>query len=286
MNVVIRSIVAGAGLASLAFQTIAQEGASNMENKTVINQSVNLNVYHTGPASTYNVVFLHGDSGAATQWFTVMEDLADIHSVAVFDQRGHGSSSPAASGDYGYEIRADDLQAVIASLGSQPIILVAHSGSAGVALEYAKTHAESLRGIYFLDPASDPRVMPEDMRQGLMSAIRSENGLDVVQGYYVSIAGQNPETIATVTGDAAKVAPDARIGFAQALIDWNPEVAMSHWTGPTFMAITSANDTPAAIRHLAETVEYDLLSTEGHWAQLDTPEIVAQSIRSFINGLS
>jgi pimeloyl-ACP methyl ester carboxylesterase len=286
MNAVIRSIVAGAGLVSLAFQTVAQEGASNMENKIVINQSVNLIVYHTGPASTYNVVFLHGDSGAATQWFTVMEDLTDIHSVTAFDQRGHGSSSPATSGDYGYEIRADDLQAVIASLGSQPIILVAHSGSAGVVLEYARTKPESLRGIYFLDPASDPRAMPEDMRQELMGAIRSENGLDVVQGYYASIAGQRPETIATVTGDAAKVAPDARIGFAQALIDWKPEVAMSHWTGPTFMAITSANDTPAAIRCLSKTVESELLSTEGHWAQLDTPEIIAQSIRSFINGLS
>ena len=286
MNVIIRSIVAGAGLAALAFQTIAQEGNSNMENKIVINKSVNLNVYHTGPTSAYNVVFLHGDSGAAAQWFKVMEDLADLHSVVVFDQRGHGSSSPATSGDYGYETRADDLQAVIASLGSQPIILVAHSGSAGVALEYAKTHAESLRGIYFLDPASDPRAMPEDMRQGLLGSIRSENGLDVVQGYFASIAGQNPETIATVSGDAAKVAPDARIGFVQALMDWNPEVAMSHWAGSTFMAITAANDTPAAIRHLGETVEYDLLSTEGHWPQLDTPEIVAQSIRSFINGLS
>jgi pimeloyl-ACP methyl ester carboxylesterase len=286
MNIAIRSIVAGAGLATFACQTNAQEGASSMENKIVINQSVKLSVYHTGPASTYNVVFLHGDSGAAAQWFTVMEDLADTHSVTVFDQRGHGSSSPAPSGDYSYEIRADDLRAVTATLSSQPIILVAHSGSAGVALEYAKTHAESLRGIYFLDPASDPRAMPEDMRQGFMGAIQSENGLDVVQGYFASIAGQKSETIATVTSDAAKVATDARIGFAQAMFDWNPEVAMSHWTGPTFMAITSANDTPAAIRHLGETVEYDLLTTEGHWPQLDTPEIVAQSIRSFIDGLS
>ncbi len=286
MNNVIRSIIACAGLVSLASQATAQEGVSIMENKIVTTQAVSLNVYHTGPASAYNVVFLHADNGAATQWFTVMKDLADMHSVTVFDQRGHGLSSPAANGNYSYEIRAADLQAVIASLDSRPTILVAHSGSAGVALEYAKTHAKSLRGIYFLDPASDPRVMPEDMRQGFMNAIRSENGLDVVQSYYVSIAGQNPETIATVTSDAAKVAPEARIGFAQALMNWNPEAAMSHWTGPTFMAITSANDTPAAIRHLGETIEYDLLSTDGHWTQLDRPESVAQSIRSFIEGLS
>ena len=256
-----------------------------MENKTVASQSVNLNVYHAGPASPHNVVFLHGDSGAATQWFSVMEDLADAHSVTVFDQRGHGSSSPATNGDYSYEIRADDLQAVVASLDSQSTILVAHSGSAGVALEYAKTHADSLRGIYFLDPAANPQSLPEDMRQGFMSSIQSENGLAVVQGYFTSIAGPNPETITAVTGDAARVTPDARVGFARALMEWKPEVAMTHWTGPTFMAITPANDTPAAIRHLCERVEYGLLSTEGHWPQLDTPETVAQSIRSFINGL-
>ncbi|MVO18690.1 alpha/beta fold hydrolase [Parasedimentitalea huanghaiensis] len=286
MDVIIRAIVAGAGLAALAFQSTAQEGATNIENKIVINQSANLSVYLTGPKSTHNVVFLHGDNAAATQWFAVMEDLADIHSVTVFDQRGHGSSSPATSGGYDYEIRADDLQAVVASLGPQPVILVAHSGSAGVALEYAKTHAASLSGIYFLDPASDPRAMPDDMRQGVMDAIRSENGLGIVQGYFTSIAGQNPKTIEIVTNDAAKVVRDARIGVAQALFDWNPDIAMSHWAGPTFMAITSVNDTPAAIRLLSETVEYNILSTEGHWPHLDTPEIVAQSIRSFIDSLS
>ena len=114
MNIIIRSVIIGAGLASFAFQTIAQEGTSSMENKIVTNQSVNLKVYHTGPESADNVVLLHGDSGAATQWFTVMADLAKTHSVTVFDQRGHGLSSPATNGDYSYEVRADDLQAVVA----------------------------------------------------------------------------------------------------------------------------------------------------------------------------
>ena len=286
MKVLIRSIVAGMGLASLAIQSSAQEGIKIIETEIVINQSANLSIYRAGPETTHNVVFLHSDSGAATQWFSVMENLADTHSVVAFDQRGHGSSSPSESGDYSYEARAEDLQKVIASLGSQSVVLVAHSGSAGAALKYAEANADSLRGIYFLDPASDPRAMPEEMRQGFLDAIRSENGLDAVQGYFASIAGQNPETITTVTSDAAKVAPDARIGFAQALMDWDPEIAMSYWTGPTFMAITSANDTPASIRHLNETVEYELLSTEGHWAQLDAPEIVARSIRSFIDSLS
>ncbi len=285
MNLAIRSILAGAGLAALACQTTAQEGTPTMETKNVVNQSVSLSVFHTGPASGTNVIFLHSDSGAAAQWFRVMDDLADEHPVAAFDQRGHGSSSPAANGDYIYEIRAADLQAVVASFGSRQTILVAHSGSAGVALEYARTHAGSLRGIYFLDPASDPRSIPEDMRQGFLGAIESESGLEAVQGYLASIAGQNPMTIETVTGDAAMVAPDARFEFAQALMNWNAEAAMSHWTGPAFMAITPANDTPASIRHFGETVEYSILPAEGHWAQLDTPESVAQSIRTFINGL-
>ena len=56
MNIAIRSIVAGAGLATLAFQTNAQEGTSSMENKIVINQSVELSVYHTGPKGSWFVI--------------------------------------------------------------------------------------------------------------------------------------------------------------------------------------------------------------------------------------
>lgn len=277
------ALIGAIGVAMAAAQAPAEE--TGMKEIDLDVTGARLRVYQAGADSADALVFVHGDSGRASQWFAVMARLADDYRVIGYDQRGHGASSPGAGGDYDYPARARDLASVIEAGGLSEVVLVAHSAGAGVALQYAAEHGDSVRAVYLLDPATDPRAMPQEMRQGFLGALASPEALEAVQGYYASIAGGDGAVIATVQADAAGVTAEARLGVATALLDWDPETVLAGWDGPLHMLVTPANDNPASIRHLRANVSYELAETEGHWPQLSTPDMVAASIRSFLTGL-
>jgi pimeloyl-ACP methyl ester carboxylesterase len=282
MSTIQKSLIAAKVLILVACQALAQEGNATMEQKIIKNGALGLQVYQDGREDAVPLVFLHGDSGAAAQWFSVMALLSQSYRTLAFDQRGHGASSTAKEGAYGYPARANDLHTVILNSGLGAVVLVAHSGAAGLALEYARTHPERVSGIFLLDPATDPSAMPDDMRAEFRTAIRSENVLGLVQGYYTSIAGQNPETIATVVADVARTAPGAMVGVAETLLDWDPQAAMAAWEGPLKMVMTPANDNPASLRHFDKNMAFELLTAEGHWPHLDNPTMISESINAFM----
>lgn len=279
------ALTVATGLTLIACQSLAQEGTPTMEKHRITNGNLSLQVYQDGPAEAVPLVFIHGDSGAAAQWFPVMSLLFGKYRTVAFDQRGHGASSASDEDAYGYTSRADDLRAIMMDGQYDRVVLIAHSGSAGMALDYSGQHGDTVAGILLLDPATDPRALPDDMRQGFRAAVRSNERLNAIQGYYASIAGQNPETVATVLADAAQAAPAAQIGVAEALLDWDPQTAIANWDGPMRMVITPPNDNPASLRHLAKNATYEVLSSEGHWPHLDDPTIIAQAIESFVDAL-
>ncbi len=234
--------------------------------------------YSVGEAGVMPIVFLHGDSARASQWNPVMQVLGTGYS---FDFSGHGASEPHGAGDYSFAARAADLQAVVAAYELERFVIVAHSGSVGTALEYAGAHGDQVAGVMLVDPATDPRQMPAEIRDGFMAAIAGPDGAEAVKGYYASIGGSNREVIAQIQADADVVDPDARLGFAQALINWNPEVALAGYSGPLEILITPANDNPAAIHHFTK-ITPTMVPDTGHWVHLDAPEVVADAVKGFI----
>ncbi|SEQ05560.1 Pimeloyl-ACP methyl ester carboxylesterase [Solimonas aquatica] len=105
------------------------------------------------------LVMLHGlVLGNMASWFSsIASPLADEHYVVLYDQRGHGSSTPAARG-YDLDSQADDLQAVIEGLQLPRVPdLVGHSMGALIALRYALRHPARVRRLVLVDapmPAS------------------------------------------------------------------------------------------------------------------------------------
>lgn len=245
----------------------------------------NVAVYKTAQKSKTNILFLHGDSGRASQWADVMNIVGDAHSTISFDFRGHGNSEPATDNDYSLSGRTQDIELVADEHIMQPFILVAHSGGGAVALEYAALHPNKVKGILLIEPATDSRGMPEDMKQGFMGALSSPAALETIQGYYASISGGDPAVIAQIQDDAAVVNKDARFGVAEALLNWNPEPALNAITYPVEMHVIEANDNPAALYHLNPAIKHHLLTNIGHWVQLDAPELIASIVLDFANRL-
>lgn len=71
-----------------------------------------------------------------------------------YDARGHGDSDPGATGSYGYETLASDLESVAESGGAVRPVLVGHSMGAHTALVAALRDPERYAGLVLVGPVS------------------------------------------------------------------------------------------------------------------------------------
>ncbi|RON09355.1 hypothetical protein BK659_10510 [Pseudomonas brassicacearum] len=242
----------------------------------------NLAVIEAGHGEGLPVLFLHADSGRASQWAEMLEPIGRDRKVYALDSRGSGDSSPAADGDYSYAGRVQDIIDTAAGLKLERFIIVAHSGSGAAALDYVARHADRVAGLFLLDPATDPRALPDEVRAGMLEALVGPASLDVQQGFYATIAGKNEKVKIRVLEDCAAVDAAARLGFAVAFANWNPEPALDAWKGPVFLLVSSANDNPNALYALRPELPHAVVADTGHWIQLDQPEKVELEILRFI----
>lgn len=241
-----------------------------------------LSVTQAGGGDGLCVLFLHADSGRASQWSEVAQALAQERRTVAFDFRGCGESAPARDGDYSYAARAEDVSAVLDELALRRVLIAAHSGGAAVALEYAARHADRVRGLLLVEPLTDPRAVPQQIRDGFVRDLAGPHGLQVQQDYYRSIAGDKAATRERVLSDCESAVASARAGFGLALASWNPEPALHAWQGPTRVLAIPANDNEHALYRLRPGLPHQVVSDAGHWVQLDQPEVVVQAIRDFV----
>lgn len=243
-----------------------------------------LAVWQAGEGRGLPLLFLHADSGRASQWQEVLAELAPERRVAAFDFRGSGESASARDGDYSYAGRASDVAAVVDALDWERSVVVAHSGGAAVALEFAAQQPSRVAGLLLVDPPADPRGLPPEVRDGFVRELAGPLSLQVQQDYYRSIAGTNATTLARVLADCEATSPEARAAIGQALATWDPQPALQAWLGSALILVTPPNDHEHALHRLRPDIPHRVVGGAGHWLQLDHPQLVAQAIRSFVSG--
>ena len=93
-----------------------------------------LAVNEAGPERAPTLLFAHGFSIDMTAWHYQWRRFSKTYRCVLFDQRGHGRSAPAATGDYSIEALGRDLKAVLdAKAARGPVVLVGHSmGGMGI----------------------------------------------------------------------------------------------------------------------------------------------------------
>lgn len=84
------------------------------------------------------LVCLHGFSCARTDFAHQLTHFSARHRVVAFDQRGHGESSTARDGVYGFEANAADAATLCAALGIERPVVVGHSLGGVSAIELAR----------------------------------------------------------------------------------------------------------------------------------------------------
>jgi pimeloyl-ACP methyl ester carboxylesterase len=244
-----------------------------------------LATFDAGTGKRLPVLFLHADSGSADQWRPLQQRIAAERRAVCFDFRGHGASEPAANDDYGYACRAEDVARVADNLDLGRFVLVAHSGGAAVALEYAARHRERVAGLLLIDPPTDPRALPPGVRAAMLQGLASPDSLQIQKGFYAGIAGANPSVHDQVLADCERVVPAARLGVAEALARWNPQRSLYAWRGPIHIVSSTANDNGHALYDLRPDIPHEVIPEVGHWIQLERPALIEQIIQRFVSGV-
>jgi pimeloyl-ACP methyl ester carboxylesterase len=269
-----------------AAQTININSAkkdTNMTPTLIQGSQGQLNTYRLGAGNAgLPIIFVHADPGRATQWKNVMTSLAKKHDVVAFDSRGSGDSAAPENGDYSYNGRATDIGVVADAYQIERFFIVAHSAGAAVALQYAALNAARVAGLMMVDPATDPRAMPAELRDGFIKSMTGPDSAKAFATFVESIAGPNAKVRTQVLLDAKKLNAEGRAGVAKATGDWNPEITLKAYKGPMFILSTPATDNAGALYRLMPAIPHKVVATKGHWIQLDHADVVEKAIEKFV----
>ena len=104
------------------------------------------------------LVMNHGATDNGMCWKPVAEKLQSRYDILLPDARGHGRSG-SGKGEYGVNLRAHDLIALIKGLQLDRPIIMGHSMGAQTALFTASMYPENIRAVILEDPVL---TMPDE----------------------------------------------------------------------------------------------------------------------------
>jgi pimeloyl-ACP methyl ester carboxylesterase len=115
------------------------------------NAKVNgVRIHYTVGGKGSAVVLLHGYAQTSHMWRPVMGELAKHHTVIVPDLRGAGGSGKPESG-YDKKNMAQDIRALVVSLGHERATVVGHDIGLMVAYAYAAQNPQTTDKVVLMD---------------------------------------------------------------------------------------------------------------------------------------
>lgn len=136
---------------------------------TLVTQT-RVRILESGDSGDVDVVMLHGWVASAYSFRHELESLPKLGARCVaVDLRGFGlSDKPSAHDSYTLDAYVADLDALLDELSLRRVVLVGHSMGGGIALTYALSRPDRVRGLALVSPTGIvpvsflqiPRLMP------------------------------------------------------------------------------------------------------------------------------
>jgi pimeloyl-ACP methyl ester carboxylesterase len=252
-------------------------------------------------------VLVHGNFASWRWWKPVLERLPASWRAYAPDLRGCGENSGGAPDDdrsvYGIPQLAEDLAAFVDGLQLDAFHLVGHSLGGAVALQYALHHESRVRSLTLASPS--PPTGLAGMREGTSTTARllrrvdpdHTSSMDALRSSYrmhrslgtnrwmlrralpemMPAASLDAAVTESLLADAARMSPDAVVGFLQALHRWNVEAELPGLRVPTVI-LWGAKDVlvpRAGLEKMAGLLpcgELVVWPDAGHSPQLERPD--------------
>ncbi len=129
------------------------------------------------------IVFLHGNPTSSYLWRNVIPRVQSLGRCLAPDLIGMGRSGPAEGGQYRVADHRRYLDAWLDAVGATSgVTLVVHDWGSGLGFDWARRHADAVRGIAYMEAIVQPvtwDAWPEAAR-GIFQAMRSPAGEEIV----------------------------------------------------------------------------------------------------------
>lgn len=231
-----------------------------------------------GPA----VVWLHGLGGASTTAFAgVIDHPALAHTNAhLIDLPGHGRSDRPEAWPYTIEAMADVAAEAIASIASEPVVLIGHSMGGSVAITLAHRYPHLVSALIVAEPNLDPGV-------GTVSAhiARQSESRFVSHGHHALVRAVRSERTGIHTASSwpdtvAETSPRALHRASTSLLAAREPTFRAMLEGLTLPVMFIAGDQTRPIETglLSSPVEMVVIPEAGHEMWVDNLEAFAEAV--------
>lgn len=229
------------------------------------------------------VVFVHGYGGDSEQWSAQLAHLRTTRRAVALDLRGHGKSAAPATNDYTVESLAEDINAVVDSLGLTRFVLVGHSMGGSASIAYAAAHPDRVAGLVTV---GTPGRTPPAMGQQIMAQIQA-NYDSVTTAYWDKLlTDAQPAVRERVTSWMRSVPKEPSIVIIGELFRFDPVPALSQYPGPRLAVHTSQENTPNDLQNLVTGLPHRAMEQVSHWMHMDKPEEFNRILDEFLGTIS
>ena len=245
------------------------------------------------------IVFAHGFGCSQDMWRLVAPHFVDDHRVVLFDHVGAGASDLSAyrPGKYdSLEGYAGDLVEILEQLDLRDVVFVGHSVGAIIGLLAANRAPSRFGSLVLVGPS--PRYVDTDDYTGGFSQADIDALLDGLDANYfgwsetiapvIMGAPDQPELAEELNDSFCRTDPSIARHFARVTFLSDNRRDLAEVTVPT-LVIQSSDDViaPVAVgRYVAAQIpdsELVIVPVTGHCAHLSAPDLVVDSIRTFIS---
>lgn len=253
----------------------------------------NISIYYDILGKGRPILFAHGFPLSGEMWKPVAEKLADRYRCIIPDLRGHGRSgvTPEAS----IPRHADDLAALLESIGEvRPVVLVGLSMGGMIAFDFFRRHRDRLRALVLCDTRVNAEP-PEGVakREAVAQAALKDGSKTAADAMIKSLFAPSAPAQLKARWHAimSKTDPVGVAAAARALAGRPDSVPTLPLIDCPTLIIYGREDTLTApsigeeIQRGVAGSKLELIPNAGHMAPVEQPDLVAASLRRFLESL-
>jgi branched-chain amino acid transport system permease protein len=244
----------------------------------------NLYFFRQGMGDT-KVVFLHGNSGSTRWWRPVMNALQKEYYMLAVDMRGFGRS-PDGQDNVSLADHARELYDLVSELNFSDFILVGHSLGGGVAMQFAATYPELLKGMVLVDSSPlgglkgiDYEFLASTLNSSaFVAGLRATFAGTIDESYFAELAEDSVRALGVVIPNTRALEASDFTGTAG---NFAKPVLVVHGEQDILIPLSESQKTAASF----PKGRLALISGSGHNPQVEKPEEFVQQLRNFISSI-
>jgi pimeloyl-ACP methyl ester carboxylesterase len=225
------------------------------------------------------VVFLHSLAGSPAHWEPLIERLRDRPDLAAMTAVPVGWTSLLTQ--TGGDLPAVATAAARMADSEHPVVIVAHSSGATLALAWAAAHPTQVLGLFLVDPAGSLLELPKKEVQAYVAKFEKDYAGALKERWDAMLVTAKPETAAQVKADLDAADPKDVMAVTRGWVDFDPAAAARRYGGPIEMVLAGDGGPLSLAKTLPDVKVTHVLGTS-HWVHLDAPDAVADALEAFL----